>query len=57
MRAFIAIDLPLEIKDHLGRIEEKLKASAADVKWVSPANIHRLRGELDPTIGPHDIHT
>ncbi len=50
MRAFIAIDLPLEIKDHLGRIEEKLKASAADVKWVSPANIHltlKFLGEID----------
>ncbi len=50
MRAFIAIDLPVEIKDYLGRIEERLKTSAADVKWVSPANIHltlKFLGEID----------
>jgi RNA 2',3'-cyclic 3'-phosphodiesterase len=50
MRAFIAIDLPPEIKDYLGRIEERLKASGADVKWVSPANIHltlKFLGEID----------
>ncbi|MDD5730141.1 MAG: RNA 2',3'-cyclic phosphodiesterase [Candidatus Omnitrophica bacterium] len=40
MRAFIAIDLPKEIKGHLRAVQEKLKNSRADVKWVEPGNIH-----------------
>ena len=50
MRTFIAIDLPSEIKDSLRRLQEKLKASKADVKWVEPKNIHltlKFLGEID----------
>jgi 2'-5' RNA ligase len=49
MRAFIAIELPEEIKDALGNIQEQLKKSGADVKWVSPGNIHltlKFLGEI-----------
>lgn len=49
MRTFIAIELPKEIKEALGRIQEKLKASGADVKWVEPKNIHltlKFLGEI-----------
>jgi 2'-5' RNA ligase len=50
MRAFIAIELPQEIKEYLSRLQEKLKSSQADVKWVSPKNIHftiKFLGEID----------
>jgi 2'-5' RNA ligase len=50
MRVFIAIPLPLEIKDVLAGLQEKLKKSGADVKWVEPANIHltlKFLGERD----------
>jgi len=50
MRAFIAIELPGEIKDFLSRAQERLKTSAADVKWVEPENIHltlKFLGEID----------
>ncbi len=50
MRAFIAIDLPKEIKDYLSLLEAKLKQSGADVKWVAPVNIHltlKFLGEID----------
>jgi len=50
MRTFIAIELPSEIKDSLRRLQEKLKASKADVKWVEPNNIHltlKFLGEID----------
>jgi RNA 2',3'-cyclic 3'-phosphodiesterase len=50
MRTFIAIELPQEIKDTLGRLQQKLKAAGADVKWVEPANIHltlKFLGEID----------
>ncbi len=50
MRAFIAIELPKEIRDSLGGIQEKLKVSGADVKWVQPQNIHltlKFLGEIN----------
>lgn len=50
MRTFIAIELPQEIKNKLAEIQEELKKSAADVKWVEPANIHltlKFLGEID----------
>jgi 2'-5' RNA ligase len=50
MRAFIAIELPQDIKEHLGRIQTKLKTAQADVKWTSPSNIHltlKFLGEID----------
>ncbi len=50
MRAFIAIDLPKEIKNYLNLLEEKLKQSGADVKWVTPINIHltlKFLGDVD----------
>ncbi|MGD0336448.1 MAG: RNA 2',3'-cyclic phosphodiesterase [Candidatus Omnitrophota bacterium] len=50
MRAFIAIELPEEIKRHLAKLEEQLKETGADVKWVHPENIHltlKFLGEID----------
>ncbi len=50
MRAFIAIELPQEIRETLGRLQQKLKAAGADVKWVEPKNIHltlKFLGEID----------
>jgi RNA 2',3'-cyclic 3'-phosphodiesterase len=50
MRTFIAIELPQDIKDAISRLQSKLKATGADVKWVSPSNIHltlKFLGEID----------
>jgi 2'-5' RNA ligase len=50
MRAFIAIELPQGIKDAISCLQAKLKATGADVKWVSPSNIHltlKFLGEID----------
>lgn len=49
MRSFIAIELSKEIKDFLGSLQDKLKQSGADVKWVEPKNIHltlKFLGEI-----------
>src|SRR4030065_2894829 len=40
MRCFIAIELPEAVKSTLSGIEEGLKKSKADVRWVKPDNIH-----------------
>jgi 2'-5' RNA ligase len=50
MRTFIAIELSREIKEYLARLQDKLKLSQADVKWVTPQNIHltlKFIGEID----------
>jgi len=50
MRAFIAIELLPEVKDSLSRLQNQLKESGADVKWVEPQNIHltlKFLGERD----------
>ena len=50
MRTFLAIPLPKETKDLLSRIQEQLKTSKADVKWVEPQNIHltlKFLGEIN----------
>lgn len=40
MRTFIAVELDKPVKESLSRIESELKETGADVKWVSPENIH-----------------
>ena len=50
MRAFIAIELSEEIKETLAQIQSHLKYSGADVKWITPGNIHltlKFLGEID----------
>lgn len=50
MRTFIAIALPEQIKDTLAALEQELKKTNADVKWVTPENIHltlKFLGEID----------
>ncbi|MCM8789577.1 MAG: RNA 2',3'-cyclic phosphodiesterase [Candidatus Omnitrophica bacterium] len=50
MRVFIAIALPKEIKLKLAKLQDELKSSGADVKWVEPDNIHltlKFLGEID----------
>lgn len=50
MRSFIAIELPQETRQYLSRLQEELKMSDGDVKWVQPQNIHltlKFLGEID----------
>lgn len=50
MRTFIAIELPPDVKNALAVLQNELKTSAADVKWVEPENIHltlKFLGERD----------
>lgn len=53
MRAFIAIELPKNIKASLTGLQEELKTSGADIKWVEPENIHltlKFLGEIDEIV-------
>lgn len=40
LRAFLAIDLPVGLRPLLSRVQEELKKSSADVKWVPVGNVH-----------------
>ncbi len=40
MRAFIAIDIPQDLKDKFSQIQENLKKSDLEFKWVKPENLH-----------------
>ncbi|MGQ9922070.1 MAG: RNA 2',3'-cyclic phosphodiesterase [Desulfobacca sp.] len=40
IRAFLAIDVPPDYRAGMAEVQEVLKKSGADVRWVSPANIH-----------------
>jgi 2'-5' RNA ligase len=40
IRVFVAIEINSEIKNELSGYLNKLKGTGADVKWVSPENIH-----------------
>ncbi|MEW6170134.1 MAG: RNA 2',3'-cyclic phosphodiesterase [Candidatus Omnitrophota bacterium] len=49
MRAFIGISLPEDIQKYLKSIQELLKKSRDDVKWIEPGNIHltlKFLGEI-----------
>ena len=40
IRAFLAIELPEALRLGLAQVQEELKRSRADVRWVAPGNIH-----------------
>ncbi|TKJ30545.1 RNA 2',3'-cyclic phosphodiesterase [bacterium (candidate division B38) B3_B38] len=50
MRAFIAVDIPSDVKDAIGKLQRKLMREVkSSVKWVEVANIHttlRFLGEV-----------
>ena len=40
MRTFIAVEVPDAIKDRIAELENRLKGTGTDIKWVEPGNIH-----------------
>jgi len=51
IRSFIAIELEISTQNSLKTIQDHLKTTDADVKWVKPTNIHltlRFLGNLHP---------
>jgi 2'-5' RNA ligase len=40
MRLFVAVNIPDEVRVEIAGIQEKLKSSIEDVKWVSPDKMH-----------------
>jgi len=49
MRAFIAIELPHNIKNSISKIQDKLKIALPKISWVKPENLHltlKFLGEI-----------
>jgi len=49
MRAFIAIELPSNIKNAISKMQDKLKTSLPEVSWIAPVNLHltlKFLGEI-----------
>jgi len=40
LRAFVAVNLDPDLRDAFVRVQERLKATRADVGWVRPENLH-----------------
>lgn len=40
VRAFLAVDLPGEIKDEIGGLQERLKQDLEGIRWTRPEGIH-----------------
>jgi 2'-5' RNA ligase len=54
IRSFIAIELPLEIRSTLARLQNRLKSGSCEpVKWVDPDSIHltlKFLGNIDTAL-------
>ena len=53
MRIFIAIPLPDNIQKQVSFLQDRLRKSKADIKWVNPDNIHitlKFLGDIDNKI-------
>ena len=49
MRTFVAVEAAGEIREALGRVQEKLARTGAKVKWTKPGNLHltlKFLGEI-----------
>ena len=59
MRCFIAIDIPPEVKENVGRLINDLRPYSTGVRWVRPEGIHitlRFLGEVKDKLLP-ELHT
>jgi 2'-5' RNA ligase len=53
LRSFLAIELPATILKRIEEVQRDLKSSRADVRWVSPQNIHltlKFFGNIEESI-------
>ncbi len=50
LRTFVAVDLPGEVKQLAGQLIERLRPTTANVKWVTPDQMHwtlKFLGDVD----------
>lgn len=50
VRTFVAVEIPLDVKERAGRLIRALRETPAKVKWVAPAHLHwtlKFLGDVD----------
>ena len=50
MRTFIAVEVPVAVRDRVAELEHQLQETGTDIKWVDPGNIHitlKFLGNID----------
>jgi 2'-5' RNA ligase len=55
MRLFLAFDITPDVRTRVTEMQERLKQTEADVKWVDPANFHltvKFIGDVSDTLLP-----
>jgi RNA 2',3'-cyclic 3'-phosphodiesterase len=55
IRAFVALNLPSDIIDHVSGLQSDLKARGMRLRWVRPQNLHltlKFMGDIPPAIVP-----
>jgi RNA 2',3'-cyclic 3'-phosphodiesterase len=55
VRTFVAIPLSDQCREMLRRVQQNLRASEADMRWVAISSIHltlKFLGEIDPAVVP-----
>ena len=55
MRTFIAVPLPDDCRQMIGRIQTPMRSLGADIRWTSISSIHltlKFLGEIDPSRVP-----
>lgn len=60
MRTFVAIELPERVKSAISELQQELKKSRADIRWVKPDNIHltlKFLGDTDEKIIGNIVET
>jgi 2'-5' RNA ligase len=60
LRSFLAVELPELILNRIGEIQRDLKSSRADVRWVSPENIHltlKFFGNIEESLIQHIVQS
>ena len=50
MRAFVAVEIPMTLREQIALLQENLQKTGADIQWVEPPNLHltlKFLGESD----------
>jgi 2'-5' RNA ligase len=59
IRSFIAIDIPMEIKSELTKLQNSLKRLGTAVSWTRPESVHltlKFLGDVEPSVIPDIIN-
>ncbi len=51
IRSFIAVKIPRNVTEHIGKIQEEMKKYSLKMRWASPENIHltlKFLGDIQP---------